>query len=66
MEHDFWELLPGMIVLGLLGIGFFGAILMQVFIGLFTVFVTIFGIRETAPEAYSTVRIKHYDMDEDY
>lgn len=64
--YDFWDYLPGMLVFGAL----FGPIILLIVfkIGLVTAIwiANLSGASYPAPHREMTVRIKHYDMDEDY
>jgi hypothetical protein len=65
MEYTFWDYLPGMLVFG----AFFGPIIAMIVlkIGIMIAvwFATFSGATYATSDREMTVRIKHYDMDED-
>lgn len=66
MHYDFWDYFFGWLILAAFFIPFLGAIAVQITVFFTAMFVGAFGVASSnIKEAYSTVRIKHYDMDED-
>lgn len=66
MSYDFWDYFFGwLIVIAFLG-PLLGAIAIQATVFVTAMFVGAFGVAQTnIKEKYSTIRIKHYDEDED-
>ena len=66
MSYDFWDYFFGWLILAAFFIPFLGGILIQVMVFFTAMFVGAFGVASsTIKETYSTIRIRHYDEDED-